>query len=73
MEAARSMRRRIGVSLTPMVALLVSNAPNQWLKLITSGPLIPGKKYCLRRKTRLRGERRSADHEQVVTEIIWRS
>ena len=43
--AARSMMHRTGLSLIPMVCMLVTSAPNQWVKLIISGPAMPGKRY----------------------------
>ena len=41
------MTERTGVSLMPMISELVINAPNQCVKLMTSGPEMPGKKYLL--------------------------
>ena len=47
MLAARSITARTGVYFVPITLWLVITAPSQWVKLITSGPLIPGKKYLL--------------------------
>src|SRR2546425_1703917 len=44
-RSPRWITRRTGVSLTPMVRMLVTSAPNQCVKLIMSGPAIPGKRY----------------------------
>ena len=46
-SAARSIIRRMGVSGVPMVCMLVSRAPIQWVTLIISGAAMPGKKYLL--------------------------
>ena len=46
-DAARLMSRRMGVSATPMISLLVSSAPSQWVTSMTSWPDTPGTKYLL--------------------------
>jgi len=46
-EAARSIIRRTGVSVVPIMPRLVSSAPTQWVTSMISGPATPGTKYLL--------------------------
>ena len=45
--AARSITARTGVYPEPMISKLVMSAPSQCVKLMTSAPAMPGKKYLL--------------------------
>jgi hypothetical protein len=52
-----------------MVRRLVITADIQWVKLITSGPLTPGKKYLAApEKPASRGEHRPTDDQVVIVE-----